>query len=254
MLYLHPEAGLCNRLRTIASSWDLTQEYGDKLKVWWSINGELKCRFEDLFEMTVPIRVRNQSALMEKLFKKGLASIFKKHYAQSDFKQFVEDYKADSHSVYYLSSFSNFYNSTNYTWVKPIETLQKRIDEITAQFGNHCVGIHIRRTDNQKAIEQSPLSLFLEVMDRELEQDPDTKFYLATDDSETKIFLTKRYSGRVLVLNMESSDRVSKKGMQDAVVDLYTLAATDKIYGSYWSSFSAVAADIGKKEIEILKK
>lgn len=254
MLYLHPEAGLCNRLRTIASSWDLTQEYGEKLKVWWSINGELKCRFEDLFEMTVPIPVRNQSAVMEKLLKKGLVSIFKKHYTQSNFKQFVEDYKTNPNAVYYLSSYSNYYNSRNYTWVKPIEKLQKRIDEITAQFGNHCVGIHIRRTDNKKSIEQSPISLFLEVMDCELEQNPDTKFYLATDDADTKLVLTKRYPGRVLVLNMEPGDRVSKKGMQDAVVDLYALAATDKIYGSYWSSFSQVAADIGKKEIEILKK
>ena len=38
----------------------------------------------------------------------------------------------------------------------------------------------------------------------------------------------------------------------DSVVDLYSLAATKKIYGSYLSSYSEVAAQIGQVPLEVL--
>ena len=42
-------------------------------------------------------------------------------------------------------------------------------------------------------------------------------------------------------------------GMQAAVIDLFCLANTNRIYGSYWSSFSEIAAQIKKAELVIVQ-
>jgi hypothetical protein len=41
--------------------------------------------------------------------------------------------------------------------------------------------------------------------------------------------------------------------MQESVVDLFCLSRMSKIYGSYWSSFSEVAAEIGNVDLIVLK-
>ena len=41
-------------------------------------------------------------------------------------------------------------------------------------------------------------------------------------------------------------------GMQDAVVDLWCLAATSLVVGSYYSSFSDTATELGGQPLEII--
>ncbi|MDD6797656.1 MAG: hypothetical protein PUE71_05125 [Clostridia bacterium] len=255
MLYLRPDGGLCNRLRAIASSYQLVKENNDQLFVYWSVNNALKCRFENLFNLTAPIKIRNFPIIIGTLAIKS--TTFDKRYTncntQQEQEQFLSDYKNYNNESYFLSTYSNYYHSTDYTWLKPTDILQDRINQITANFGSHCIGLHIRRTDNTDAIKNSPLELFQNAIEQELSIDPNVKFYLATDDYNTKNILTTSYPNKIIVLNMIAANRISQQGMQDAIVDLYSLAATDKIYGSYWSSFSEVAADIGNKELKILK-
>ena len=43
------------------------------------------------------------------------------------------------------------------------------------------------------------------------------------------------------------------RGIQDAVIDLYSLANCRKLIGSYWSSFSEVAAQLRGIELVIAK-
>lgn len=42
-------------------------------------------------------------------------------------------------------------------------------------------------------------------------------------------------------------------GNKEGITDMYTLARTQKIYGSFQSSFSDMAAQIGGVPLEILK-
>ena len=48
----------------------------------------------------------------------------------------------------------------------PQVDIQKRIDEVTSKFTTKTIGVHIRRTDHAKAIAQSPLSKFFDLLDK----------------------------------------------------------------------------------------
>ena len=88
-------------------------------------------------------------------------------------------------------------------------------------------------------------------IDAELSQYPDTHFYLSTDDPETEEQLQSIYGDKILLFPKEFS-RNLPQGIKDAVVDLFCLARTRKIIGSYNSSFSNIAARIGQIDLQII--
>ena len=69
-------------------------------------------------------------------------------------------------------------------------------------------------------------------------------FFLATDDQREEDLLRSRFPGKIISNQSRTIDRNSVAGMHDALLDLYCLAASDKIIGSYWSSFTDTAADM----------
>ena len=77
------------------------------------------------------------------------------------------------------------------------------------------------------------------------------KFYLATDDEATKARFKKRYGTRV-VCAAGSATRATLRGMQDAAAEMFILASTDRILGSYYSSFSEAAALLGNRPFKQL--
>jgi hypothetical protein len=91
-------------------------------------------------------------------------------------------------------------------------------------------------------------------MENEIKLEPKSNFYLATDDNEVKIKLKKHFGAKILTYDNSELTRSNEKGMKDAVVDLWCLSHTSKIIGSYTSSFSAMAAEIGKINLIILDK
>ncbi len=88
-------------------------------------------------------------------------------------------------------------------------------------------------------------------MQRELEATPDTWFFLCTDDPEVAELLQARFPGRVLVLEKELS-RDTQAGMEAALIDMLLLARCRRVLGSYWSSFSQIASEIGGTDLEIV--
>lgn len=125
---------------------------------------------------------------------------------------------------------------------KPIEVLDKQILMVTKGF-NRTVGVHIRRGDHTSAIMHSTVNKFIRVMDQEVENNEAT-FFLATDCRTTEAEFVKRYPDRIYSFPKSSYSRNTTQGIQEALVDLYCLSRTEKILGSYYSSFSQVAAEI----------
>ena len=64
--------------------------------------------------------------------------------------------------------------------------------------------------------------------------------------------MKKRYGDRIFCSG-KKADRGSLEGIREGITDMYTLARTQKIYGSFQSSFSDMAAQIGGVPLEILK-
>ena len=110
------------------------------------------------------------------------------------------------------------------------------------------VGVHIRRGDHNLAQERSPTAAFIERMAAE---DAAVRFFLATDSPAEEHALSIHFPNRIITAS-KAFGRDSTAGMRGAVVDLYALARTSRLLGSYWSSFSETAAEIGGITLEVI--
>ncbi len=249
MIIIQPSGGLCNRIRSINSAWTLAKKKGVPLKVLWLNAPELNCPFEKLFQPTEEFSLSNIYSLRspEKLFLQLTAR------RRLDNRDILENktgvtlndafFRSLPDSVY-IFTWEQFYPTEDYHLFVPTAAVQKRIDGFTSRFASHMVGVHIRRTDNVSAIGKSGTDAFIRAMEAEIAADPQVQFFLATDERAEEAVLRQAFPGRILSNEERVLKRDSEAGMQDAMVDLYCLAATDKILGSYWSSFTDVAAEM----------
>lgn len=253
------------------------------VKILWKRTPECSARFTDLFEpiqdiqgitiktyilkqlkIKLPVYSNVKVFLREtdaSLSDSELSSLKNKvgsnHFFLSEEEQssFVKAYLRDrGRGDYFLSTCHQLFGRQDFSYFIPNENLRIRIAELETQLGKNSVGIHIRRTDNTASIEQSPLSLFIQKMETEVNMNPSVRFFLTTDDLSVKKKLYDRFHGHIVVNNMNQVSRADLAGMQDAVVDLWTLSKTGKIFGSYWSSFSVAASCIGHIPLEVMYK
>lgn len=81
--------------------------------------------------------------------------------------------------------------------------------------------------------------------------DPSVYFYVASDSSKEKMILKERYGEKVLMLE-EEVQRSNTKGIENALIELYILSQTEKIYGSVYSSFSRLASELSGISLHLL--
>lgn len=265
MIYLNPRGGLGNRLRVISSAIKLGMDYDDSIIVFWRKGSELGCSFEELFENIIynnskgKLIIKSVNCSEEKLVQKITEEIGnKRSYIDTnrELKRFQEDYiNNNGAGDFLLSTCSSFYNfSGEYDWLLPKKEIADKIEYIVNKFGDQCIGIHIRRTDHEISKKFSPKELFVQIINDEIKRSSDVKFYLATDDLATKIYFLDLFKEKIVTNESQFFTRKSKNGIESAVIDLYALSKTKKIYGSYWSSFSAAAASIGNIKLEVVHK
>lgn len=278
VITLVPTGGLCNRMRSIASAINMSNDLGKDLEVIWLVDPSLNCQFDYLFKAIPCIKLiqpskitkpfyfdkESLSGMIHNRIKRHLfviASLAYRFYKKHDLVISNPDiYKLKSSSIIdkialsrraFISTNKDFYKQfkrNDYSVFMPIDSLMEMIDHVTANFTETTIGLHIRRGDHKKSMLNSPLSLFETVIAQEIRRNSNVKFYLASDSKKEKQHL-KRIFGSHITTNFDSGDRSSVKGMQAALIDLYALSRTCKIYGSYWSSFSATAAGISGIEL-----
>lgn len=112
------------------------------------------------------------------------------------------------------------------------------------------VGVHIRRTDHKRAISNSCTDVFLKKMKAILDEAPETRFFLATDDRHEEERLKEVFGSRIVVQKGKTWGRDTAEGMKTGIIDCLCLSVCDYILGSYTSVFSWFsAAYFGKKLI-----
>ena len=271
-LTLIPVGGLANRMKAIDAAVALARDTGAELHVLWFKDRGLNCRFDELFaplalpgvtlkeasflDLWLYDRPRKKNFRIPRLFQKLRFDdcIYEERatrlfYDAFDFRTWVGRGRR-----LYLASCVYFYPQPSthlFKIFRPLPALQARIDK--AELGSHAIGIHIRRTDNIASIRQSPTELFVQRMRQEIAADDAVRFYLASDSEEDKALL-KREFGERIITSPRKADRNSVAGMQDALVELYTLSRTRRILGSMQSSYSETAAQISGIACELLKK
>jgi hypothetical protein len=114
--------------------------------------------------------------------------------------------------------------------------------------------MHIRRTDNEIAIKNSPTELFYENVARIVNDKPDTKIYIATDDLDILDDMKKKWPDNIIYTKVDSISRRSTEGIKFALYEMLILAGARTIYASYGSTFSQIANLIGGNEMIVVKK
>lgn len=252
MLIIQPVGGLCNRMRSINSARILAKKRGEKLTVIWFVNHELGCPFERIFEPTDHFKVINIKSKWDirKMFLQLFAMAFGTFADNATIRQYKNDGNLDENfekslkKMTYIATEEHFFECHDYTSFVPAKEIAAKISAMQSKLGSHAVGVHIRRTDNKPAIGKSSSDAFVKSMSEALAQDPDTMFYVATDDKTEEEALRKQFPGKIISNENRDLSRDSVNGIQDAMLDLFCLAATTKIIGSFFSSFTDIAADM----------
>lgn len=207
--------------------------------MYWYRDDELDCRFEDLFEPIDNVDV-NECARGE--LEPGTIYQVEQDEHQWSVNQPTEHAEIEQR---FIASSHRFFGSADFSAFVPVESLRTRITKNNID-AKQTIGIHIRRTDHEEAIRSSPTENFLTLMRQAQQKDPQTKFFVATDCDKEAATLTQEFGENLCMARSRIACRRTTEGMQDAIVDLFSLAQCRTIYGSAGSSFSKTAAAIGR--------
>lgn len=266
-----PYAGLCNRISCLMSALYLSDHYADKftIKVYWESSNDCKAYFDQLF---IPIkrdnfriaRLQNWNLLFNRYTPNFIKQIyFDKIYIGGNNDVILN--KSFHAKKIYIASYNKFiqfeYKTNIAEILQPQPQLENKILEEEKKIKDYCkqnqckiIGIHIRRTDNQLAIKNSPVFYFLHKIE-ELHEKTKCCFYLSTDDDNLKEKIVQEYKTKGIKIFSHKSilKRNSLEGMEDAVIDLWLLGKCYKIIGSSNSSFSIWASRLYNTPLEINK-
>lgn len=275
-LVINAIGGLANRMRSIASGVNLASLSGRNLKVIWRNNYDVKADFCDLFQplpdhihiqqpgeieyslkWEVPRR-RNlylssiyQHILYQRVYSDsfGLRKFFDKDAC------FINELNSLTGNILISSGLGigGFSPKTLRQLFRPSNEVERLVAVKTECFDTHTVGVHIRRTDNTESIENSPLELFMNEIDRCIQEDEHVNFFLASDAPDVMEILIRRYGNRITCGDNNAS-RTTRGGMLNGAADMWALSKTSKILGSYYSSYSEIAAMLGDIELKVMTR
>lgn len=270
-LTLVPIGGLANRFYAVTSALSFCLDNQIALKVIWFKDKGMGAGFHDLFNLDPSLRqdvavvdAKWSDYIFDRPRKRNfwLPYIPQKLLFQSCIyeKDILEGFSSndllsvfDEKSKVYLVHYCRFYEIVNVIgFIRPNEYIARKIDERIQSFNNKkVIGIHIRRGDHTIPTLKSPLSLFVEKMNVELESNENVCFYVASDSIEEKNKLIEIFGDKVITMEGDLR-RDTESGIVDALVELFTLSGTSKIYGSLASTYSFLAAELSSIPLEIL--
>ena len=220
MIIVEPCAGLGNRFLGMASAYHWAQQTGDELTVLWKTERVMGARNEAVFSLPDGIRVIHAKdfgykdkpfshfryQMLEKKLRKK-ADYFSDVDMTNDL--FVEKGNAyyeevmKNNDLKFIRAFSQFHDFSGIDrpleFIKPTDYVREKADSVISGVDSSSnIGVHIRRTDNQVCINNSPLEVFIEAMEKEIEKDDRVTFYIASDDLDTILELKRRFGDRNL--------------------------------------------------------
>lgn len=258
---LVPIGGLGNRINAICSAIVYCRQNNKSLRIIWFKDPGLNCSVKKLFYLNTDLdglelhdatfsdlilrdNPRRKNLWIPKFFQQFL---YDRKIYESEFYRVIErklsfNGLSDSKHLFMISCW-RYWESPD-MWNSRIilqPEILSRINQIVSAFPTNIIGIHIRRSDNNYSIKYSPTDSFIEKMEKEILQDKDVSFYVASDSIAEKKQLKKLFGDRVIT-QMKETSRNNESGIIDAFVEMNVLSKTKKIYASAFSSFSELAS------------
>lgn len=252
-------------MRAIDGAIALGQELRRPVRLIWTANANLGCRFDDLFErpdVFADITERNGFSGLNIDWPKVRSFISLRSPPSVMCQADVERWLNPGADISWMRSRLGLHMKTHWrilngysgqSLFKPLPGLQDRIDDMLP-IARECIGVHVRRGDHLPSRRHSPTGLFETTLDSELDASPRARFLVVSDDPEEEGRFKQRYGDAVVLNPKVSHDRACKAGVEDALVDLFTVAQTRRILGSAASSFSVMASDLGGAPLTIVSE
>jgi len=145
--------------------------------------------------------------------------------------------------------------------LEPSDEVLAACGQTLSEFDADTIGIHIRRgdatsRDNPNCYHYGihPKYIDLEV-GKLIKKNSKLKVFLATDSVDTHQKLKAKYKDKIISYDksfVESKFNSEKPGQFDAMVEVYLLSKTTKLYTTRWSTFSELARGMGKLPSEVI--
>jgi hypothetical protein len=223
---------------------------GVPLRLFWRVDETCAAPFWQLFEIPENTKLLSRPGyLWRKRYEEPLISmewysrIFDAFFSNLDRSEFLE------HSKRFLAS------------LVPRDDIRVVVNEyVTRVHVNELIGLHVRHTDNIDAYSHwslnepgfqprkiSKLEGFKEVVDSC--SDKGQSFFLCTDSAEVRAdFLQCFPKLHYFPVSFSKEKKLRSTSIRHAVVEMLLLSQCKRIVGTYFSSFSKVAALMGSKE------
>ena len=254
MFYHSFMSGLGNRMR----AWMTTSAFAEYLNVPYVMKWRLddacgQTSFEELFE--IPENMQYETG---RRYQPDPTTMWiKKNYPNNNFHaRFIE-----GNFDLTQKEFQKYVDNQK-RHIKPLPHIQNKIDEYLKKYDfENSIGLHIRRTD-LKEQEKTPDWWFDREIQKEIDNNPNIKFFLATDNKWTEEKFMMKYSEHFFTTTCEyddsefgekypGGDRKRHSPTEQGLIDMLLLGSTKKVYGCHGSSFGRFGAWYGKRKFII---
>jgi hypothetical protein len=239
-LTLVPTGGLCNRLRAIASARRLCERCQARLTVVWDWG-----KFADYFERIAGVQFLPSRPVTD-------AHLVRHYPTMIDPSPTrlvdVGQKTIELHSGYVFSGSDEKTIKTRalipFT-PRPNARLASIIHNFADEKLQSAVGFHIRRTDHLKSRRYSPDKLFIERARKIVSQGK--SIFLATDNTATECRMRRLFGPAIIVFPKRQTlaqrwpRPFDSMATEDDIIDLFLLAETEYVLGSYNSTYSYTA-------------
>lgn len=273
VLIINPIFGLGNRLRAIASAYSISKHKNMKLVINWIPDYHCDCLIEDLI-----VNIHNYGEVIyNQIDNESLIDFELYNYLEVDEEGKKDEYINDNYNKIYVKS--NCLLNNEYSYIYFYEFLQSLkwndyINNLIISIPDiyNYIGMHIRMeggneyqnidadkssnwTERETELmfkyrEISHIDNFINKINEILHENPEKKFFIATDMKCNYDKLINIYGhDKIKILERNDFDR-SKEQLYYAVSDMILLSRCNQFYGSIWSSFSELVTYFQKDEVK----
>lgn len=263
-IIINAQYGLSNRLRAIASGYSVAKQTGRQLVICWSPDSHCDCSFNELFKNNDWAVINKHPNLLN-----DYTNVAVYNYISPEGGVPNEPINTAHPGDIYIKSncIINAAGSTNYIKefmlkLQPVQQVDDIMNASNISNIDDLIGMHIRHggginsqlcdADNSnnwsaqdsilmfKHRSNSHVDNFIKQIEIELKDNPQVKFFIATDTLDNYDKLKKLFPGKIFHLQCDKYNKRDKHQLWFALADILTLSKCKKFYGSYWSSFSEI--------------